>query len=122
MKLRAVRRGRAARGGPELFLLERAFDDCLERIRLLQRPFERALLICCPDPGWPERLRGVASLVDAAAPNVVEDQWQPPAGPYDLVLAIGTLDTVNDLPLALRLVRHAMRPEGLFKRGGMRVG
>lgn len=28
---------------------------------------------------------------------------------YDLVIAIGTLDTVNDLPLALQLIRRAMR-------------
>jgi hypothetical protein len=27
---------------------------------------------------------------------------------------VGTLDTVNDLPLALRLIRHAMRADGLF--------
>ena len=33
---------------------------------------------------------------------------------YDLVLAVGTLDTVNDLPLALRLIRYAMRSDGLF--------
>ena len=32
MELRALRRDRAARTGPELFLLERAFADCLERL------------------------------------------------------------------------------------------
>ena len=37
MKLRALRRDRAARIGPELFLFERAFDDCLERIALMNR-------------------------------------------------------------------------------------
>lgn len=46
--------------------------------------------------------------------TIVEDAWDAPAQRYDLVLAIGTLDTVNDLPLALRLIRHAMRPSGLF--------
>jgi len=30
------------------------------------------------------------------------------------VLSIGTLDTVNDLPLALRLVAHAMRDDALL--------
>ena len=29
---------------------------------------------------------------------------------YDLVLAVGTLDTVNDLPLALRLLGHGLQP------------
>ena len=37
MRMRAMRRDRAARIGPELFLYERAFADCLERIELMQR-------------------------------------------------------------------------------------
>src|SRR5690348_3921935 len=32
MKLRALRRDRAQRTGAELFLYERAFDDCLDRV------------------------------------------------------------------------------------------
>jgi hypothetical protein len=45
---------------------------------------------------------------------LVEDAWEPAEDVHDLVLAIGTLDTVNDLPLALRLVRHAMRADALL--------
>jgi len=45
---------------------------------------------------------------------VTEDYWEPPQAGYDLVVAIGTLDTVNDLPLALRLLRHSMTPGGLL--------
>jgi NADH dehydrogenase [ubiquinone] 1 alpha subcomplex assembly factor 5 len=125
MKLRGLRRDRAARVGPELFLLQRAFADCLEGIALLDRRFERALMIGCPDAGWPERLLSIVSLVDVRDPGllfaravagepIVEDFWQPPSQAYDLVLAIGTLDTVNDLPLALRLVRHSMRHDAMF--------
>jgi hypothetical protein len=125
MKLRALRRDRAARLGPELFLLDRAFADCLERIESVQQRFQRALLIGCPDPGWRERLLGIVPKVDAADPGpwfanasgatpVVEDSWEPPIGAYDLVLAVGTLDSVNDLPRALLTVRAAMRPRGFF--------
>lgn len=125
MRLRAMRRDRAARTGPELFLLERAFADCVDRITLTQRQFTRALLIGCPDPSWPQRLEPVASAIDVRDPGpgfasaargtpIVEDAWEPQPGSYDLVLAIGTLDTVNDLPLALRLLRHAMAADGLF--------
>ena len=32
MELRALRRDRAARMGPELFLLDRAFYDCVDRL------------------------------------------------------------------------------------------
>jgi NADH dehydrogenase [ubiquinone] 1 alpha subcomplex assembly factor 5 len=125
MKLRSMRRDRAARAGPELFLFERAFDDCFERIALMNRRFGRALLIGCPDPHWPERLSAVSPDVDARDPGllfaaaaggaaIIEDAWEPPAQAYDLVLAIGTLDTINDLPLAFRLIRHAMGGDGLF--------
>jgi len=125
MSARARRRDRAALKGPELFLHERAFEDCVERISLMQRPFERALLIGCPDPRWPERIEALASKVDVRDPGplfaqgvegevVVEDSWLPPEGEYDIVVAIGTLDTVNALPLALRLIGHAMRGGGLF--------
>ena len=125
MRLRAMRRDRAARTGPELFLLERAFDDCIDRIAMMGRRFTRALLIGCPDPASPRRLDPIASEIDVRDPGptfasvagggpIVEDAWTTEAGSYDLVLAVGTLDTVNDLPLALRLVRHAMAADGLF--------
>ena len=45
---------------------------------------------------------------------ITEDDWEPPSQVYDLVLALGTLDTVNELPLALRLIRHSMRSDALF--------
>jgi NADH dehydrogenase [ubiquinone] 1 alpha subcomplex assembly factor 5 len=64
MKLRALRRDRAARLGPELFLLDQLFDDCLERLALVPRRFELALLLGCPDANWPDRLRQVAAQVD----------------------------------------------------------
>ena len=125
MNLRAQRRDRAARNGPELFLLERAFEDCLERVSLLQRRFGRALLLGCPDPSWRQRLAIFADQVDvrdpgplfslaAGAEAIIEDRWHPNPNDYGLVLALGTLDTVNELPLALRLVRHAMQADGLF--------
>jgi hypothetical protein len=125
MKLRGLRRDRAARRGTELFLLERAFDDCVERVQLLDRRFTRALVIGCPDQEWPKRLFSIAASVEVrdpgrlfaeAAPGdqIVEDAWEPKREAYDLVFAIGTLDTVNDLPLALRLIRYAMAPGALL--------
>lgn len=125
IRQRSLRRDRAARIGPELFLYERAFDDCVERLELVQRRFGRALLIGCPDPTWPERLSPSAEQVDVLDPGelfahraggklVVEDAWEPEESSFDLIVAVGTLDTVNDLPLALRLLGHAIAPDGLF--------
>ena len=91
----------------------------------MNRRFEHSLLIGCPDAGWAGRMlpmagavacRDPGSLFAAAAGGsmITEDAWEAPAQAYDLVLALGTLDTVNELPLALRLVRHAMRSDALF--------
>jgi hypothetical protein len=125
MSLRSLRRDRAARTGSELFLYERAFDDCLERLTLMQRRFDRALLIGCPDPRWPHDLAGLVDHLEVRDPGklfasnaggetITEEHWHPPEQVYDLILAIGTLDTVNDLPLALQLVRHALRRGALL--------
>jgi hypothetical protein len=125
MKLRALRRDRAVNVGPERFLAERVFEDCLDRIGLMRHKFERALLIGCLDPKWPARLRSVAGDVDVRDPGqslatrasgqpIIEDAWEPPLQAYNLVVALGTLDTVNDLPLALRLIICSMRSDGLI--------
>lgn len=125
MELRALRRDRAARVGPVLFLYERAFADCLERLTLVHRRFARALLIGSPDAGWPARLGSFADEIEVRDPGplfaelaggdvLVEDCWESHGDAYDLVVAIGTLDTVNDLPLALRLIRASMSAGGLF--------
>ncbi|HEV2594255.1 MAG TPA: methyltransferase domain-containing protein [Sphingomicrobium sp.] len=125
MRTRAMRRDRAARVGAELFLLERAFADCLERVSLVHRRFERALLLGCPHPAWPERLGPFSATIEARDPGplfasaaagelLVEDAWEPVPGTYDLVLAVGTLDTINELPLALGLIRRSMRDDGLL--------
>ena len=125
MELRAQRRDRAERWGVELFLFERVFADCLERLALIEHRFEQALLIGCPDPEWPRRLREFADNVESRDPGplfaaraggrlIVEDDWAPPANTYDLVVALGTLDTVNDLPLALRIIVGAMNDDALL--------
>ena len=125
MELRALRRDRAARMGPELFLLDRAFDDCVDRLSLMQCRFDRALLIGCADGQWAQRLREFADEIDVRDPGslfacrsggepLVEDAWEPSARSYDLAVAVGTLDTVNDLPRALMTVRWALKEGALF--------
>ena len=132
MKMRALRRDRAAHNGSDMFLHHRAFEDCLERIEAMQRRFDRALLIGCADTRWPERLKAVAEQVEVREPGslfaqrahgeiIIEDAWGPEAGAFDLVVAVGTLDTVNDLPIALRLIRHAMT-DGALLIGAMSGG
>jgi hypothetical protein len=125
MELRALRRDRAFRLGGELFLLERVFEDCLDRLGLLQQNFRSALLIGCPDPAWPDRLRDFAREVAVLDPGpcfaraaggscVIEDELELAVERHDLCVAVGTLDTVNDLPQALARIRASLAPNAFF--------
>lgn len=124
-KLRAHRRDRAARIGPELFLFDRAFDDCLERLSLIRRSFSSALLLGCPNPSWRARLQAICGSVEVFDPGALfaaasggrrSEETALPVEPesFDLIVAVGTLDTVNDLPGALLRLRLALRPDGLL--------
>jgi NADH dehydrogenase [ubiquinone] 1 alpha subcomplex assembly factor 5 len=123
-RIRALRRDRAFRAG-DLFLHERAFSDILERLALINRRFAKCLLIGCPDADWVDRLRSAADEVEAVDPGpqfalaaggacVIEDSMELPPACYDLCVAVGTLDSVNDLPAALRTIRAALKPDSLF--------
>ena len=111
MKQRALRR-RRAEGQPVSFLHQRVFEDIVERVAHFGRRFERALVIGYRDPEWLAALHAFADRVDVADPELVEDDWEPSHGAFDLALSLGTLDTINDLLLALRLIRCAMRSDG----------
>lgn len=125
MDLRAIRRDRAWRKGPELFLFERAFEDCLDRLSMVRREFGRALLVGCPDPAWPERLSAYCDSVEVIEPGryfaqaaggtwVREDRWSPAPGGFDLCVAVGTFDSVDELPRALGSIRAALAPDSLL--------
>jgi NADH dehydrogenase [ubiquinone] 1 alpha subcomplex assembly factor 5 len=123
--LRRLRRDRAFRRGPELFLHERAFADVLERLSIVRRRFRSALLIGCLDPGWHDRLLERVDTVDVIDPGPLladagtgtcasEEQLDVQPGSYDLCVAVGTLDTVNDLPGALLRIRFSLQEDSLF--------
>lgn len=109
-KLRALRRERALRRGPELFLHERALEDILERLTLVQRRFSSALLVGSLGADWRERLLQCADTVTVAP----DDLMTLEPGSYDLCIAVGELDTAIDLPQALLTVRFALREDSLF--------
>ena len=122
-RLRALRRDRAARIGPELLLYERAFVDCLERLADIRTDIAVVLLVGCPDPSWPQRLRaGRVAIVDPgplmadrAGGQCADLESLPFDGDtFDLVLCIGTLETANDLPLAAAALHLVLKPGGLL--------
>lgn len=123
--LRRLRRDRAARfEGPD-YLHRRAAEELDARLDFVSRRFGRALDLGCGTGAMGERLvaRGIevvsadAGAAFAAAARGVqcdEDRLPFADGAFDLVVSVGALDTVNDLPGALTLIRRTLRPDGLF--------
>ena len=113
MHLRSMRRDRAARTGPELFLHERAFADILERLGQVNRRFDKALLVGAANSEWVNSLAQLVGSVEVADQQK-EDELDGEPGSFDLIVAIGTLDTVNDLPGALLRLRFLLKADSLL--------
>lgn len=122
---RRLRRDRAARSGGEAFVHGHAFAELVERLGYVKRRFGRALILGCADPAWRAALEGLVETVFVADPSplvarraggVAADEDRLPFADksFDLVIAVGTLDGVDDLPGALILLRHVLRPDGLL--------
>lgn len=125
MNARALRRDRAFRSGPVLFLYERAFDEIVDRMADIKHRFSSALLIGVPDPEWADCVAEIAGSVTVLDPGAafaraadgvqaIEDDLDLEPASFDLCIAIGTLDTVNDLPGALLRLRFALKPDSLL--------
>jgi SAM-dependent methyltransferase len=124
--LRRLRRDRAARtGGDADYLHRMAAEELLERLSFVRRDFGDALVLGAMDGGIAAALReqGMdAVVVDAGyvlarrkgGVQADEDRLPFADGSFDLVMSVGALDSVNDLPGALTLARRALRPDGLF--------
>ena len=123
---RRARRDRVAAGfAGHGFLHARMVDDMLDRLATVQRRFERALDLGCLDGKAGAGLRAQGLDVISADPGFRfaranggvqcdEDRLPFADQSFDLVVACGGLDQVNDLPGALTLVRRVLKPDGLF--------
>lgn len=108
---RALRRQRAMRKGPALFLAERAAEDLEDRLSFIQRRFRRALAIGLPDPSWTRRFAAAAE--EWVAIESLEQLVSVEPGSFDLCLVLGQLDSANELPLFLRVIRAALEEDAL---------
>jgi SAM-dependent methyltransferase len=125
-RLRRLRRDRAARRFHEAdYLHRRAADELIERLDLVKRDFGLALEVGSTGGYLAGRLRERGMRVvtcDAsfafarsdAGVQCDEDRLPLGDGMFDLIVSIGALDSVNDLPGALLLIRRALKPDGLF--------
>ncbi|HEV2745688.1 MAG TPA: methyltransferase domain-containing protein [Allosphingosinicella sp.] len=123
-RLRRLRRDRAAAGFAD-YLHRLAAEELLDRLDLVKRDFAEALDLGAAAGLLSRRLRERGLRVTSADPGfrfargldgVQCDEDRLPFGDraFDLVTSVGSLDSVNDLPGALTLIRRALRPDGLF--------
>ncbi|WP_246218782.1 methyltransferase domain-containing protein [Parasphingorhabdus halotolerans] len=113
----------AARG--EDFLSAMMADELLERLSLVKRDFSNCLLIGGASKTLRKQLeaKSIACVATDASFRTAqsigdvqcdEDRLPFADHSFDLIINIGTLDTVNDLPGALVLSRRILKPDGLF--------
>lgn len=107
------------------FLYHHCLEELLDRLELVQRPLQEVLLIGCPTTLAKSRLEakgksvictdaGFAFSAHAAGVQADEDALPFADGSFDLIIACGTLDSVNDLPGAFALMHRILRPDGLL--------
>jgi SAM-dependent methyltransferase len=125
-RLRRIRRDRAAgRFAGADYLHRLAGEELLYRLDCVTRPFARVLDLGCADGFLSRELQGRGLEVTRADAGSIfarsgdgvqcdEDRLPFADGSFDLLVSVGVLDTVNDLPGALTLIRRALRPDGLF--------
>jgi NADH dehydrogenase [ubiquinone] 1 alpha subcomplex assembly factor 5 len=110
---RRVLRERAASRDGDSFLWNYIAEELAERLELVSRVFENALIIG-PMTEYAERITRQRPCVVYSAVFVEEDRLPFEPHRFDLVIAAGTLDSVNDLPGALVQIRQILKPDGLF--------
>lgn len=125
-RLRRLRRRRAApRFAGADYLHRRAADELIGRLDGVNRTFRDALILGPASGYLADRLRE-RELRPVIADAFRHPDWHGPVvqcdedmlpfrdAAFDLAISVGSLDTVNDLPGALTLIRRSLRPDGLF--------
>lgn len=107
-RARALRRQRAIPAQSDLFLHERAFDDCLDRLADVARRFGQGIVIGPERPAWHQRLAKIVPEVSFSENREIA------ASDADLCLSIGELESTNDVQAAAFALRNLLRPGGLL--------
>lgn len=116
------------REGAARFVTEHMVADVIERLDFLREAPSRAMLL----GDWTGSLAGMLELrgtrVIAADPEPgpgqtpIHEERPFPMDGFDLIVSLGLLDTVNDLPGALIHIRNALAPGGLAVASLMGAG
>ena len=109
---RRQRSERAARSG-ERWLIEAMAEDILDRLAFMRPDPGRALVVGDLSCMLAKDLRKQGWETITPDPVLFDEEHPIAGGPYDLVVSIARLDTVNDLPAALLHMRGALCKGGI---------
>jgi SAM-dependent methyltransferase len=112
---RAARRralARQANAGAARFVLEDMIEDVAERLSFVRQPPGEALVIGDRTGVLVRDLVAQGHDVISRDVDALDEELPYPVAGFDLVVSLGTLDTVNDLPGSLIHVREALAPGG----------
>src|SRR5690606_19664094 len=97
------------------YLLDAMIEDVLDRMSFLRLDPKDALVIGDHSGALALSLEVGGAKVTSAEPAKGFDEERPyPRSGFDLIVSIGTLDTVNDLPGALIHIRNALASGGMM--------
>ncbi|WP_340315493.1 methyltransferase domain-containing protein [Rhizorhabdus argentea] len=126
---RTIRRLRRDRAVPMFsdqgFLIEHMADELVQRLSIVTRAFGRVLVLGSYDGRLAGRFAAPGRRIVSADAGFAfarasrgvqcdEDRLPFADASFDLVVSAGVLDSVNDVPGALALIRRVLRPDGLF--------
>lgn len=122
-----MRRAQQAPGTPR-YVMDDMVDDVLDRLSFLRHAPARALVI----GDWTGTLASALAADGADVTRLdplpglgeqpVDEEHPIPAGGFDFIASLGTLDTVNDLPGAFVHLRAALAEGGLLMASMLGAG
>ncbi|WP_170005233.1 methyltransferase domain-containing protein [Pseudopontixanthobacter vadosimaris] len=95
------------------FLLKDMAEDIIDRLDFMQFSPASAMVSGDYSRELTGLLRDRGAQVDTLDPLLVDEEQPLPFRDFDLVVSMGLLDTLNDLPGALLHLRNAVAPAGL---------
>jgi hypothetical protein len=96
---------------PAHWLLDAMAEEVVERIGFMRLEPRRALIMGLGGEAVAAAFEPSCDVTQIVHPDPARDLV---VEGFDLVVSLATLDTVNDLPGALVLLRHALTPKGLL--------
>jgi len=98
------------------FLLTQIAEDLEQRLAVIKKPFHKALILAPRFSGFVNALgRSMRAATVQLDERVLHDEYLPVDDfDFDLIVSIGQLHLINDVPGMLSQLKQRLRPDGLL--------